>query len=181
MPRPVRPERKRICHRFIMTLAKQSAILLEAYNKEIIRAEDIVRWTDLIIASMDLPPEWVIELSALNPNNPVEFLSSLQKQASESLSARQRIQIIILAHEAGFLSLYVALQKLFEITIFDDEISLDALDEQLVEALVDWDCQETLEPIAPRLQKKFSALFREYLKDAEEIASVLPWKFKKPE
>ena len=109
----------------------------------------------------------------------------LRGQGPLPLPLRQRIQIVVLAHEAGLLSWPMTLQKLFRLTFSDErfrnrgESPLDALDERLKDGLVSWDCQEDLDVVEPPLQAKFTALFREYLSSAKDVAAVLPGKFKR--
>jgi hypothetical protein len=166
-----------------MTLSEQSAILLEAIEADLLQPEDIVRWTDSLIVAMDKPPTWIIELTTLNSPYLVDFASRLRDQLTAPLPMRRQIQLVVLAHDSGLIALSGTLQKLFRLTIFDSleqgAKARDALEERLNKLLVEWDCQENLEVIQPQLEVKLEALFREFLNDAEEIRSLLPWKFKK--
>jgi hypothetical protein len=164
-----------------MTLAEQSSILIEAIEDELLQPEDIVRWADNIIVSMEKPPTWIIDLSTLGSPHMVEYVSRLRKQTSASPPLRRRIQIVVLAHEAGLLSLRSTLSKLFGVMILKrlEQLNdpLDGLEDRLHGALVDWDCQDDLDVIEPPLQDKLTALFREYLMNADGIAEIVPWKF----
>jgi hypothetical protein len=163
-----------------MTLSEQIAILLEAVKDGFLRPADIIQWADTIIVAMEKPPAWLIELSTLDPSKMVELVSLLRAQTPAPLTVRRQIQLIVLAHDAGLLSLKTALSRLFEVSIFDlEEQPLDADGEHLVDALVELDCQEDPDVIEPPLLAKFESLFREFLTDANDVASVLPWKFKK--
>ena len=163
-----------------MTLSEQSAILVEAIEDELLQPEDLVRWSDRIIESMDKPPTWLIELSTTVSPYLVDFASRLREHASPTLSLHCQIQIVILAHEAGWLSLPASLQKLFRVTICErGGRQLDALDERLADTLVEWRCQDDLDVIEPPLLAKFGALFREYLTSAGDMAAILPWKFER--
>jgi hypothetical protein len=90
---------------------------------------------------------------------------------------RKRIQIVVLAHISGVLSLADTLPKLFRVAIVERQgARRDALDTQLVDALVDWDFQDDGTVIERPLRARFNALFREYLTDAQDVAAVLAWK-----
>jgi len=163
-----------------MTLPEQIAILLEAVEDEFLRPEDIILWADTILVVMERPPAWIIELSTLHPSKMVELVSLLRAQPRTPLTIRRQIQVIVLAHDAGLFSLQPTVSKLFRVAIFEqEERPLDADGELLVDALVDWDCQEETSEIGPPLQARLELLFREFLSDADDVKAVLPWKFKK--
>jgi hypothetical protein len=163
-----------------MTLPEQSAILLEAIKDELLQPEDVVRWADAVIVATEKPPQWVIELSTLHSPHLADFVSRLRQQASAALTVHRQLQLIVLAYDAGLFSLPTTLSKLFRVAILDrEEPALDALGQRLVDTLIEWDCQEDLDVIEQPLQAKFTALFREYLTDADDIAAVLPWKFER--
>jgi hypothetical protein len=163
-----------------MTLSEQSAILLEAIEDELLQPEDIVRWAAEIIVAMDKPPTWIIELSTLGSPHMTDFASRLREQAPATLPLRRQIQVVVLAHQAGLLSLSAALSQLFRITILDrGKQPLDASATRLQDLLVEWDCLDYLDVVEPTLEAKYEAMFREYLKDAEDIRTALPWKFGK--
>ncbi|MEY4200695.1 MAG: hypothetical protein RLZZ265_2435 [Verrucomicrobiota bacterium] len=162
-----------------MTLAEQASILLEAIESELLQPADIVRWADGILVAMENPPAWIIDVSTVHPPDLEDVVRQLREHAS-ALPVRRQVQVIVLAHDAGLLSLRDTLPKLFRVTILErGERSLDELDKRLVEALVDWDFQEDLDVIEPSLQVRLAALFREYLTDAQEMAAVLGPKFRK--
>lgn len=164
-----------------MTISEQTSILLEAAEHDFLQPEDIVRWADAVIVAMEKPPGWVIELSTLSSSHLVDFVSSLRAEAPSALSMHRRIQIVVLAHSTGMVSLINLLPKLFHIMIHEEvlegkKLQRDALDEQLRDTLVEWDCQEDLDVIELPLRVKFEALFQEYLADAHDVAAVLSWK-----
>jgi hypothetical protein len=164
----------------IVTLSEQSAILVEAIEDELLQPEDIVRWADRTIATVDKPPTWIIELSTSGSPDLVDFASRLREQAALPLSLHCQIQIVVLAHEAGLLSLSTTLPKLFRVIILErGGRQMDALDERLKDALVGWDCQDDLAVVEPALLAKLTDLFRAYLAGADEIAAILPWKFER--
>jgi hypothetical protein len=166
-----------------MTLSEETAILLEAVENELLQPEDIVRWADQIIVAMEQPPGWIIELSMLGLPHLVDFVSRLREQEQATLSSHCRIQIVVLAYNAGSLTFSTTLPKLFRIVIFDRAGRIrrleSALDERLKSALVTWDCQEDLDVIEQPLQAEFTEIFQEYLKNTAHIVAMLPWKFKK--
>jgi hypothetical protein len=67
-----------------MTLQEQCAVLLESVENEFLRLGDIIQWADGQIVAAEKPPAWLIDLSTLHPDQMVEFVSCLRKQASES-------------------------------------------------------------------------------------------------
>ena len=164
-----------------MTLPKQCAILMVAIEEELLQPEDIVRWADNIIVSMEEPPMWIIDLATLVSPHMTDFDTCLRAQASAPPPVSRRIQIIVLAHEVGSLSLSDTLSKLFRVTLCQSlgPRIKDPLERQLVDALVHWDQQDDLDVIGPPLQATFTSLFREYSKNASDIIAVLPWKFEK--
>jgi hypothetical protein len=159
-----------------MTISQQAAVTLEAVEHELLRVDGIVRWADSVIGAEEKPDFWLIELSTLNPLHITDFVSLLRAHAAETLPLHWRVQIIVLAYKAGLLSVQSSLPKLFQVLIFETKgATKDPLDEQLRDALVDWDFQEDLDVIEPSLRARFEALFREYLADAHEISTVLHW------
>jgi hypothetical protein len=164
-----------------MTLSDQSAILLAAIENDLIQPEDIVRWADAAIVTLEKPPAWIIELSTLSSPHLADFERQLRKQSPMLLPMRRKVQIIVLGHKADLLSLPDTLSKLFRLR-FTNIIrgEREPFDDQLASALIEWDdrLDLDLDPKDP-LRGKFTSLFREYLKDADEIAEVLPWKFRK--
>jgi hypothetical protein len=102
-----------------MTLSEQCGILMEAIKEELLQPEDIIRWADGIIVAMDKPPTWIIELSTLDSPYLVDFAAWLRDQVTAPLPIRRQIQVIVLAHDAGLLSLSATLQKLFRLTILE--------------------------------------------------------------
>jgi|GEM_PF-5749056 len=156
-----------------MTLSQQAAIMLEALEHELLRVDSIVRWADSAIVAADKPESWLIELSTLNPSHITDFVTILRAHADESLPLRWRVQIIVLAYDAGLLSLPVSLRRLFTILFIERKgVKKDSSDQRLADALVEWDCLE-LDVIAPPLLARFETLFRSYLADAHEVSSLL--------
>jgi hypothetical protein len=160
-----------------MTLSQQAAIVLEAVEHELLRVEGIIRWADAAIVPTEKPETWLIGLSTLNPSQITDFVSLLRTHAAESLPLRWRVQIIVLAFDAGLLSVASSLPLLFRVLIVERRgAERDSADEQLADALVEWDCQEDLGVIPPVLHARFETLLRGYLADAHEISAVLHWK-----
>ncbi len=164
-----------------MTLSEQCVVLIEAVEDELLQPEDIIRWADKIIVAMEKPPAWIIELSMSRSPHMVDYASRLREQASASPPVRLQIQVVVLAYDAGLLSLSATLSKLFRITMVERRgpSITDPLARRLVGALADWDQQDNLGVIDPSLQSKLKALFREYLTNTDDIAAILPWKFEK--
>jgi hypothetical protein len=163
-----------------MTLSEQSAVVLEAISDDLLQPEDVVNWADALIATMENPPSWLIELSTLGSPHMMDFVSRLRERAQVPLPTRRRIEVIVLAYDAGLLSLRDALPLLFRVAMTEPECrTLDEVGERLAGALIRWDCQEDLDVIEPSLQAKFEALFREYLRDASDIAAVIPQKLQR--
>ena len=164
-----------------MTLPEQTAILLEAIEDELLQPEDIVRWADPIIVAMEKPPMWIIDLSTLGTPHMVDCVWRLREQATEQLPQHCRIQIVALAHQAALISSSAALSKLFRIKFIERRNTrtdtVERLDEELNVMLIKWDCQDDLDVIEPPFQEKLNALFREYLKNADDVVAILPWKF----
>jgi hypothetical protein len=160
-----------------MTFTDQSAIIRQAFENQLLKHEDIIRWADTAIVEMKEPPAILIELSMLPPANVVEMASYLRALAPIPVPMRRQIQLIVLAHHSGLLSFDVTVSKLFEVAINGQSGHGNALDERLLDALVEWDCQEDLDTIEQPLRAKFTALFQEYLNDVDDIAALLPWKF----
>ena len=72
------------------------------------------------------------------------------------------------------LSVATSLPLLFRVLILERMgAERDSADEQLIDALVEWDSQEDLDVIPSPLHARFETLFREYLADAHEISAVL--------
>ena len=158
-----------------MTLAEQSALLIEAGEAGLLETNDFVRWADSIIGTTENPPNWVFDLSALNSKYVSNYLSLLRESTSVKLPIRQRIQWIIRGYEAGQFSLDKALQKCFEIVIYESNQDLLSESEDLLgDLLVEWDCRDFV--IDQPLRSKFEKLFHDYLTDAEQLESILPWK-----
>ena len=131
-----------------MTISQQAAIVLEAVKHELLRVDGIIRWADSVIIAAEKPESWLIELSIHNPQDITGFVGLLRAHAAVSLPLRWRIQIIVLGYDAGLLSLFSSLPKLFRVLIFEEKgEKLDSLDERLYDALVDWDSQEDLDVI----------------------------------
>src|SRR5437870_5698298 len=101
----------------LMMLSEQVAILLEAAELELLQPEDIVRWADQAIVAMQKPPVWVIDLSLLRSPHLVDFVGLLRLHAAVPLALRRRIQIVVLAHITGVLSLADTLPKLFRVAL----------------------------------------------------------------
>ncbi len=157
-----------------MTLSQQASIVLEAVEHEWLRVEGIIRWADSVIAADEKPASWLIELSTYNPQDIIGFASLLRAHAAESLPLRWRVQIVVLAFDAGLLSVATSLPLLFRVLILERMgATRDSADEQLVDALIEWDSQDDLDVIPAPLFARFEALFRDYLADAHEISSVL--------
>jgi hypothetical protein len=162
-----------------MTLAEQAAILLEAIEDGLLQPADIVRWADEILVAMEDPPAWIVDVSTVHPPYIEDLVHHLRENAS-GLTIRRPIQVIVLAHDAGLLSLRATIPKLFRVTILErGDRPLDALDKRLVETLIDWDFQEDWDVNEPPFQARFTALFKEYLMDAHGVAAVLGAKFEK--
>jgi hypothetical protein len=160
-----------------MTLPEQAAVLVEAVEQELLQQEDIVRWADETIVTLNKPPAWVIDLSVLTSPHLVDSVAILREQAARPLSLHRRVQVVVLAYLAGELSLDVTLSKLFRVVIFQRQgMERDPLDERLTDTLVEWDFQDDLSVIEPPLREKFEALFREYMTDKQDVAKVLPWR-----
>lgn len=160
-----------------MTLSEQSAVVLEAVEQSLLKPQGIVHWADELIGSQEIQPYWLIELSTLNSQLLADYVPLLREHAEKSHSLHRRLQVVVLAYEAGLLDLVETLSKLFQLTILGpDRDRKDALDERLADALVEWDCQEELSVVELPLQAKFHALFKEYLTDAHDVASVLAWR-----
>ena len=164
-----------------MNLSEQCAVLLEAVEYDLLKQEDVIRWVDTVVEAMDKPPVWLIEFYTVNACHARSYEHLLREHSSGKLSTHRRIQVILLAFPLKGPLLHETLAKLFPIVIcFDEERPippLEALDERLVEALVWWDSQDNLDVVEEPLQGKLANIFREYLGDANEIASVLSWKF----
>lgn len=162
-----------------MTLSQQAAVIIEAVEQGLFHADDVLRWADSVIISIEQPPAWLIELSTINPLYIQNFIGVLRKHAESTLPTRSRIQVLVLAWNQGILPLNSCLQKLFKVLIIEGfleaEQKEDPLDERLHDALVEWDSLDCLDVIEPRLYLKFEKIFREYLADANEIARVLNW------
>ena len=162
-----------------MTLAEQSTVILEAINDQLLQPEDVVRWADSAIVATEEPPRWLLELSALNSPHMQDYLSRLREHAQGRVSIRGQIEVIVLAHNSGLLTFGDTLSLLFRVAITEREgRELDSVGERLEGALISWDCQEDLDVIESALRSKFEAIFLEVLRDAREIAAVLPWKWR---
>jgi hypothetical protein len=159
-----------------MTLSQQAAIVLEAVEHALLRVEGIIRWADALIVATEKPETWLIELSTFNPLNITDFVNLLRTHAAGSLPLRWRVQIIVLAFDAGLLSVASSLPLLFHVLFVECRgAERDSTDEQLANALVAWDCHEDLDVVPPALHARFETLFRGYLADAHEISAVLHW------
>lgn len=142
------------------------------------RVDFVVRWADSAIVAADKPESWLIELSTLSPSDITGFIRLLHTHATETLPLRWRVQIIVLAYDAGLLSLAVSLRRLFTVLFIECRgAERDSSDEQLADALVAWDCLE-LDVIELPLHARFETLFRGYLADAHEVSSLLHLKHK---
>jgi len=161
-----------------MMLSDQAAALLEATELGLIQLGEVMRWVDGIVRAMDDPPEWITELYALSAEGALSFESAFRQYSTGTLSVRQQVQIILVAHEAGKLSLRSTLSKLFLQVVCPNDVSVvyEPLDEQLVDALVYWECHDDLDVFDEPLHDKLAEIFREYLSDADEVAAVLPWR-----
>ena len=171
-----------------MTLAEQIKVILEAIDCGFPEPEDIVLWADSVIAASYNPPLWLIELSVLKSPRLADFESILRGQEKAPLILRQRIQVSVLAHDAGLLTLQAAVTNLLRVVMLDPQGQHPgALDEPLIDALVQWDCQEGADvlgaplgagPPESALSVTCASVFQEYLADAGEVAAVLPRSFR---
>ena len=64
-----------------MTLSEQAAVLLRAANNELLHTEDIVRWADAVIAEMEKPPDWIVDLSTSNSPHMADFITRRRERA----------------------------------------------------------------------------------------------------
>ena len=80
---------------------QQAAIVVEAVEHGLLRVEGIIRWADSVIVADDKPASWLIELSTHDQQDITGFASLLRAHAAESLLLRWRVQIIVLAFDAG--------------------------------------------------------------------------------
>ncbi len=159
----------------MLTLPEQAAIVLQAF--EFLAHDDIIRWVDNSIVHLEKPPEALLKLSVLGPDKVVEMVSNLRILAPSPMAIHQQVQVIVLTHRSGLLSMRAALGRIFEILFDeDDDVPHDSLRERIKDALVYWDCQEE-DVIDPPLQATFTEIFQEYLKGADDIVAVLPRKF----
>jgi hypothetical protein len=157
-----------------LTISQQAFVILEAFEHQLLRVDGIIRWADSVIVASEQPAWWLIELSTHNPNDIAGLVSLLRAQATESLPLRWRVQIIVLAQNAGRLSVRSSLPKLFQVLIFDNKgAKEESLDKSLIDALIEWDSQDDLDVIEPALHAKFERLFRDYLTDAQLVSKVL--------
>jgi hypothetical protein len=160
-----------------MILSEQTAVILEAINDELLQPEDLVRWADSVIAAMEQPPSWLLDLSTLGSLHMQDYVSRLREHAQGRMPTCRQIAVIVLAYDAGLLFLRDTLRLLFRLAIIERQgRTPDAVAEALAGALITWDCQENLDVIEPSLQARFEALSPEYLRDAHDIAAVIPWK-----
>ena len=156
-----------------MTLSQQAAIVLEAVEQGFFHEDGIIRWADSIIAETGKPEPWLINLAKLASSHITDYTRVLRGQSADSVSLHWRVQMVALAHQSGLLNLHDCLPKLFTILIFDPkEAPEDSLDEQLHQALVEWDSQGCLEVIELSLANKFEKLLHEYLADAGEVSAI---------
>ena len=156
-----------------MTHAQQVAILWEALEHGFMRVDCIVRWADSMIGGVKKPESWIMELSTLNPSDITGFLRLLREHGTEPLPLRWRVQMIVLAYEAGLLSLAVCVPKLFTVLFIDRRgAERELSDERLADALAEWDSLE-VNVIAPGLRARFEESFHDYLADANEISALL--------
>ena len=157
-----------------MTISQQAAIVVEAVEHGLLRVVGIIRWADSVIVAEEKPASWLIDLSTHSPQDITGFVGLLRAHAADVLPLRWKVQIIVLAYDAGLLSVASSLPLLFRVLIFEaNGAKKDSLDERLRDALVEWDQQEDLDVIEPSLQAKFEVLFREYLPDAQKISAIL--------
>ncbi len=157
-----------------MTISEQAAIVLEAFEHGVIRVEGVVRWADSRIIADENSSSWLIDLSTHSPQDITGFQSLLRTHAAKSLPLRWRVQIIVLGVDAGLLSVAASLPLLFRVLILERlDAKRDPADEQLVDALIEWDFQDKLSAISAPLHARFEGIFRQYLADADGISAVL--------
>lgn len=162
-----------------MTVSEQVALILEGADNGILQPEDVVRWADSIIAGTDRPESWLIEVSTLGSTHMQDYVSRLEGHSEGHIGLRRQVELIVLAYRSGRLALHDTLPLLFRVLITEREgREPGPIEERLVDVLVSWDCQEDLDVIDPVLQSRFEELFDEVLPGTNEIAAVLPWKFR---
>jgi hypothetical protein len=163
-----------------MTLSQQSAILVQAVEYGLLQPDDIIRWADSVIATMETPPAWLINLETMQSPHFVDLVSHLRKNAEWPLPVVTKVQLLVLAYEANRVSFNKSLSWLFQVTIVErNGAQLDELGERLRDALIELDMGEDFEVVQPPLRTKFEVIFQEYLRDANEIAAIIPWRLQR--
>lgn len=155
-----------------MTLPEQTAIILHAAQCGFLQPPDVQRWALSVIEGSPKPPLWIIDL-AVPPITHMADIFPVLKEHACPLSLRTNLQVFILFHASGAISLREALPKLFRAAILDCEFRIQPENEALGSALFEWDFQDDPVVISEQLASKFHAIFQDYLADASDVAAVL--------
>lgn len=155
-----------------MTLPEQTAIILHAAQCGFLQPPDVQRWALSVIECTPTPPLWIIDL-AVPPITHMADIFPVLKEHACPLSLRTKLQVIIMRHATGAMSLPETLPKLFRAAILDNVNPVQPENEALDSALVEWDCQADLDVISEQLASRFHAIFQDYLADASDVSAVL--------
>jgi hypothetical protein len=149
----------------------EAAIVLYAAERGLLTPAELREWASRKIEALPKPTLWLVELG----NGPLpsvnDALESLRAHAAR-LGHRRKLQIIMLRHAQGRLSLTDALGQLFEVQIASS-MSFNLEDEPLVDALSDWDCLDNPDEVPEPLRFELFRLFADYLRDASEVRQIL--------
>ena len=112
-------------------------------------------------------------------NQPESARQMLLEQSTGSLTARQRIQIILAAYRRRKLDLDSTLAKLFPAAVVDPsehptyatKLTLDERDNRLGDLLVWWDQLDF--KVLSELNRKLESVFAEYLRDSAWLAAIV--------
>lgn len=168
-----------------MTLSEQTSVVLEAIDAGFLKPRDIERWAENALSSTTDPPYWLIELAINSSPRVADYESLLRKGKASPLPPRIKVQLAILACNAGAVSLQRTMVILFPTIFLTNDGPRDPRDADLIDALSWWDCQEGPDVLAcplggkPRpspLLDMCERAFEPYLADADAVRAVLPWK-----
>ncbi|MEZ5299448.1 MAG: hypothetical protein R3F11_02085 [Verrucomicrobiales bacterium] len=158
-------------------LPTEAAHILEAAKRGYLTAEAIRAWADRMIAALDVPPHWLIEVATLPGERLSAFVDYLSPEAGD-LPASEQLKITLAEFRAGRLAFGDTIRVSFEIMVGDFEApnwgEPDDFPDALAALLVEWDCSPDFPEFSEDFQMRCEAVFAALLDAGEDSGSLNP-------
>jgi hypothetical protein len=153
-----------------MSTPQQAGVVLRALEFGRLPAPAVIRWVDTTIAAEPTPPQWLLDLSLLNPAHFADMLHVLREHA-ECMESRE-LDVCILAHLyfACQISIRELFERAFEACITEYEAPDFAPFNRLADVLCDWDQMGFPDPSQGDLRQRVS----EALAECQRACGELP-------